>query len=127
MKMFHYSRPACPAAPDNYNRGERVEWRVGYELNGVPAERNTRPAESGGDVNGWQVKSPKATLSEKDNCDGYIFGFADADFYFQMSHKEFEEFITEFGYTDKDSRTGKPKVRIKNDSSKMRAWLLARI
>jgi len=127
MKMNIYSRPACPACPANYNRGEQVEWRVGYEKTGVPGERNNKPASAGGDVLNWQVKSPKASLTGNDNCDGYIFGFADADYYFEMSVEEFEEFIGKFSYIDRDSKTGKSKIRIKNDSSKMRKWLMDRV
>ena len=127
MTIKYYTRPDCPTPPEGYNKGEQVEWRVGYDLTGQPAERNNRPATDGGDVDGWQVKSPKASLAPSDNCEGYIFGFADSDYYFQMSHKEFEDFITEFSYTDRDSKTSKPKVRIKNDSTKMRRWLLDRV
>jgi hypothetical protein len=43
-----------------------------------------------------------------------------------MSKAEFEEFVNQFGYVDRDSRTGKSKIRIKNDSSKMRKWLMDR-
>ena len=43
-----------------------------------------------------------------------------------MSKAEFEEFLTQFSYLDKDNKTGKAKIRIKNDTSKMRKWLLAR-
>ena len=127
MKMKVYARPNCPNCPDNYNRGEQVEWRIGYELTGVPSERNNKPGSAGGDVDGWQVKSPKASMVENDNCDGYIFGFADSDYYFQMSKEEFEEFLNQFSYLDRDSKTGKSKVRIKNDSSKMRKWLMERV
>jgi hypothetical protein len=127
MKKIEYVRPNCPICPDGYNKGEQVEWRVGYELTGEPSERNNKPATAGGDVLDWQVKSPKASLTEQDNCDGYIFGFADADYFFQMTKAEFEEFLTQFSYIDKDSKTGKAKVRIKNDSSKMRKWLLDRV
>jgi hypothetical protein len=126
MKKFFFSRPNCPACPADYNRGEQVEWRVGYELTGEPSERNNRPGAIGGDVLDWQVKSPKASLIEQDNCNGYIFGFADADYYYQMTKAEFEEFLDQFSYIDTDSKTGKAKVRIKNDSSKMRKWLMDR-
>lgn len=127
MKMNFYNRPNCPVCPTDYNRGEQVEWRVGYEKTGVPNERNNKPASAGGDVLSWQVKSPKASLTGKDNCDGYIFGFADADYYFEMSVEEFGEFIENFSYIDRDSKTGKSKIRIKNDSSKMRKWLMDRV
>lgn len=127
MKKIEYSRPNCPTCPDGYNKGEQVEWRVGYELTGEPSERNNKPATAGGDVLDWQVKSPKASLTEQDNCGGYIFGFADADYFFQMDKAEFDEFLTQFSYIDRDSKTGKAKVRIKNDSSKMRKWLMARV
>ena len=126
MKKIEYARPNCPNCPDGYNKGEQVEWKVGFELTGEPSERNNKPATAGGDVLNWQVKSPKASLTEQDNCDGYIFGFADADYFFQMSKAEFEEFLTQFSYLDRDSKTGKAKVRIKNDSSKMRKWLMDR-
>jgi hypothetical protein len=126
MKMHTYTRPACPTCPDNYNNGERVEWKVGYELTGAPSERNNKPGADGGDVLDWQVKSPKASLVENDKCAGYIFGFADADYFFEMSKAEFEEFLAQFSYIDRDSKTGKTKVRIKNDSTKMRKWLMDR-
>lgn len=123
MRKVHYKRENCPICPENYNNGERLEWRVGYELTGKPSERNNRPAESGGDVDGWQVKSPKASLTDRDNCDGYIFGFPNEPYFFEMSIQEFESFINEFSYIDRDSKTKKPKARIKNDSKKMRKWL----
>ena len=126
MTKLVFSRPNCPNCPDGYNRGEQVEWRVGYELTGEPSERNNKPGSAGGDVLGWQVKSPKASLTANDNCDGYIFGFANADYFFQMTCEEFEEFVNKFGYVDRDSKTGKEKIRIKNDSSKMRKWLMDR-
>lgn len=127
MKLNTFARANCPVCPSGYNRGEQVEWRVGYELTGKPSERNNKPGSAGGDVLGWQVKSPKASLTENDNCEGYIFGFADADFFFEMSKAEFEDFVNQFSYVDTDSKTGKQKIRIKNDSTKMRKWLLARI
>ena len=126
MVKKNFERKACPKCPENYNRGERVEWRIGYEKTGEPSHRNNRPAEQGGDVLGWQVKSPKASVAPVDNCDGYIFGFADADFYFEMSRTEFEEFLQEFGYIDRDSKSGKQKIRIKNESSNMHKWLMDR-
>ena len=126
MKIKYYERANCPTCPDGYNKGEQVEWKVGYELTGEPSERNNKPATDGGDVGEWQVKSPKASLANVDNCGGYIFGFADTDYFFQMSRAEFDEFLTEFSYTDRDSKSGKQKIRIKNDSSKMRMWLWAR-
>lgn len=126
MKKQFFTRTNCPVCPDGYNKGEQVEWKVGYELTGTPSKRNNKPGTAGGDVEGWQVKSPKASLTENDNCDGYIFGFAEEEFFFMMSLPEFEEFLTEFSYLDRDSKSGKAKVRIKNDSKKMRRWLEAR-
>lgn len=124
--MKYFNRPNCPTCPTGYNRGERFEWKVGYELTGQPSERNNKPGADGGDVLDWQVKSPKASMVETDNCNGYIFGFADADYYFEMTKADFEEFLTCFSYIDRDSKTGKAKVRIKNDSTKMRKWLMDR-
>ena len=126
MEMKKFERANCPECPEGYNKGEQVEWRVGYELTGEPSERNNKPGTAGGDVGEWQVKSPKASLTENDNCGGYIFGFADADYFFEMSKAEFEDFLAQFSYIDRDSKTGKSKVRIKNDSSKMRKWLMDR-
>lgn len=123
MNKKYFNRANCPTAPDGYNRGEIVEWRIGYELTGTPNARNNKPATNGGDVGEWQVKSPKASLATIDNCGAYIFGFADADFYYTMSREEFENFIQYFGYVDTDSKTHKQKIRIKNDSTKMREWL----
>lgn len=123
MTQKFYSRSNCPSAPDGYNRGEIVEWKIGYELTGAPSPRNNKPATEGGDVGCWQIKSPKASLATIDNCEGYIFGFADSEYYYEMSRAEFEEFLTQFSYVDKDSKTHKTKIRIKNDSAKMRQWL----
>lgn len=123
MKIKNYERANCPEIPEGYNKGEAVEWRVGYEKTGTPSLRNNKPATEGGDVGEWQVKSPKASVASEDNCGGYIFGFADADYYYEMSREEFEEFLQEFSYTDYDSRSKKAKIRIKNDSQKMRKWL----
>lgn len=117
----------CPKCPENYNRGEQVEWRIGYELTGTPSKRNNKPGSEGGDVDGWQVKSPKASMAKKDNCKGYIFGFANEDFYYEMTIEEFENFLENFSYIDRDSKTGKSKIRIKNDSNKMRKWFQEKI
>ena len=121
-----YYTPDTPDAPDNYNGGETVEYKIGYAETGTPSLRNNRPASNGGDVGDIQVKSPKASLTGKDNCNRYAFGFADTDYYYIMSIKEFEEFVNEFSYVDYDSRSKKSKLRIKNDSKKMREWLEAR-
>ena len=126
MKKHFYTRTNCPTCPEGYNKGEQFEWKVGYEITGTPSERNNKPGTAGGDVEGWQVKSPKASLTENDNCDGYIFGFAEENFFYMMSLPEFEEFLTEFSYLDRDGKSGKAKVRIKNDTKKMRRWLEAR-
>ena len=126
MKKNTFIRANCPDCPEGYNKGEQVEWRVGYELEGTPSYRNNKSSEKGGDVGIWQVKSPKASMAKVDNCGGYIFGFADADYYYTMSREEFEEFLNEFSYVDRDSKSGKTKIRIKNDSSKMRNWLMER-
>lgn len=125
MKKIHYASNT-PNAPVGYNKGETVEYKVGFTLTGIASERNNRPASEGGDVGDIQVKSPKASLTGKDNCKGYAFGFADTDFFFLMSIAEFEEFVNEFSYTDYDSHSHKAKLRIKNDSRKMREWLEAR-
>lgn len=127
MKKVFYTRANCPEIPEKYNKGNAVEWKVGYELTGIPSKANNRPAEMGGDVLDWQVKSPKASLTEKDNCNGYIFGFADTDFFYEMSTNEFENFVNNFSYIDRDSRSGKEKIRIKSDSKKMREWLEERV
>ena len=120
MKIQYFTRANCPVCPEGYNKGEQVEWRIGYELTGEPSERNNRPATTGGDVGEWQVKSPKASLASVDNCGGYIFGFADTDFFFRMSRAEFDEFLQEFSYTDRDSKSGKAKIRIKNARVKIK-------
>lgn len=125
MEKITFSRADFPAPPANYNGGQRVEWFAGYVLGHRAGRANNRPAESGGDVGAWQVKSPKASLSDRDNCTGYAFGFADADFLYLMSKSEWEQFTAQFTYLDTDSRKngGKPKRRIRNDSHKMRAYL----
>lgn len=123
MKKHFYTRTNCPNCPDGYNKGEQVEWRVGFELTGTPSPRNNKAGSTGGDVAGWQVKSPKASLNEGDKCDGYIFGFAEAEFYYTMSSDEFSEFLEGFSYLDRDAKSGKAKIRIKNDTKKMRRWL----
>lgn len=127
MTKIYFNLTTCPTCPTGYNKGEQTEWNIGYALTGTPSERNNKPAQNGGDVLDWQVKSPKCTLTGRDNCKGYIFGFADADFFYEMSHEEFAEFIENFGYLDKDSRTKKEKTRIKSDSKKMREWLDERV
>ena len=119
MKRVQYTRVGCPAWPDNYNKGNIVEWRVGYDKTGVPARANNR---CGADVEGWQVKSPKASMGVEEESTGFIFGFADDDCYYEMSKAEFEGFLQQFSYVDHDSKTGKAKIRIKNDTKTMRAW-----
>ena len=126
MLRRYFDLENCPQYPDNYNKGQIVEWRVGYALTGEPSKANNKPAEDGGDVLDWQVKSPKASLTNKDNCNGYIFGFSDTNYFYEMTINEFENFVNEFGYIDRDSKTKKEKIRIKADSKKMREWLAER-
>ena len=123
MKKVFYVRENCPTAPNGYNKGERVEWRIGYELTGTPSERNNKPGTAGGDVGDWQIKSPKASLINNDNCKGYIFGFVDTYYYYEMSIEEFENFINEFSYVDRDTKTKKAKVRFYDKSKRMVEWL----
>lgn len=123
MKKVFYVRDNCPIAPNGYNKGERVEWRIGYELTGTPSERNNKPATAGGDVGEWQVKSPKASLTNNDNCKGYIFGFVDTDYYYEMSLEDFENFVNEFSYVDRDTKTKKEKIRLYGKSKRMVEWL----
>lgn len=123
MKKIEYSRTACPPAPVGYNHGESVEWRISYELTGIPNKRNNRPGYSGGDVGGWQVKSPKASLTDNDNCQGYLFGVDGLPYYYRMSREEFFKFSAVFSFEDKDSKSGQSKRRLKNWSSKMMRWL----
>lgn len=123
MRKVFYVRENCPTAPSGYNKGERVEWRVGYELTGTPSERNNKPATAGGDVGEWQVKSPKASLVNNDNCKGYIFGFVDTDYYYEMSLEDFENFVNEFSYIDRDTKTKKEKIRFYDKSKRMVEWL----
>ena len=123
MKKVFYVRENCPTAPNGYNKGECVEWRIGYELTGTPSERNNRPATAGGDVGEWQVKSPKASLTNNDNCKGYIFGFVDTDYYYEMTLEDFENFVNEFSYVDRDTKTKKEKIRLYDKSKKMVEWL----
>jgi len=125
MKKRFFVRPNCPAVPEGYNRGEAFEWRIAFEINGVPQGRNNIKGETQGDVNGWQVKTPKASLIEKDNCKGYIFGFADSDYYYEMNNAEFAAFRSLFSYLDYDikSKSKAKKWRVKNDTKKMRDYL----
>lgn len=126
MNKHYMTRPNCPAVPNGYNNGEAFEWEVGYELTGEPSKRNNKSAEKGGDVGEWQVKSPKASLTGKDNCTGYIFGVQGTGYFYEMNPQEFESFVNAFSYVDRDSKSGKMKIRIKNDSKKMREWLDSR-
>ena len=42
MKQKFFTKN-CPECPENYNNGEKVEWRIGYELTGTPSKRNNKP------------------------------------------------------------------------------------
>ena len=123
MLKIEYSRANCPSAPANYNRGQRVEWAISYDLTGTPKKADNISGTKSADCMGYQIKSPKASLIEKDNCNGYAFGFDGATFYYLMSPQEFDEFASKFSYLDRDSQSGKAKRRIRNDSHIMRAYL----
>lgn len=121
----HLLKLHCPECPYT-NKGHIVEWKVGYTLTGTPSRPNNRKASDGGDVGVWQVKSPKASVAENDACKGYIFGFADSIFFYTMTRAEFEEFLTHFSYIDtgsKGSNGKKKRVRISDDSKRMRRYL----
>ena len=127
MKKIEYQRANCPSAPSNYNRGQALEWRIRYELTGATARADNRKGCEGADCNGYQIKSPKASLIDNDKCNGYIFALENDNGFYVMSRAEFKQFADLFSYLDHDSRSHKAKRRIKNDSKIMRNYLATRV
>ena len=124
MIKKYFTRKGCPVCPYT-NKGMILEWRIGYELTGTPSKANKRKGTECADVLGYQVKSPKASIIDNDNCDAYIFGFASEDFYYILTKDEMRAFLADNSYMDTGSKAsnGKQrKVRVRDDSAKMRNW-----
>lgn len=110
----------------NYkNKGQAKEQDFRYHMTGQLVKADNIPATQCGDYEDIQIKSAKASVNENDIANSFAYITEDRTVY-MMDRNEFEHFLNEFSYIDKDSRTNKTKIRIKNETKKMLAWLKSR-
>ena len=128
----------------NGNRGERAENSVSLAFTGKEHKKDSVRFDKGSDIEELKmsVKSNHATLVsggilkatekqamineylDRDASDKFAYVCDDGMTYI-MNKDEFEKFINEFVTLDRDSKKngGQIKLRLKAESSKMRAWL----
>lgn len=108
IKRF-LKRSDCPTVPNGYNKGQSVQWRIGYELTGAPMACDNAKGSLQADCDGWQIKSPRCTVNDNDFCKGYLFGFDDENYYYELSKAEMLELEKYFVKVSASSQGSKRK------------------
>ena len=118
------------------NDGQHKEQVARYTLTGEICKADNLPHDCGGDIGKLQVKSSKATICkgtdllsylEQDGATAWGYVNADATEMFVMNKAEWVAFCEAFGYVTYESEKngGGAKMRLKAESKKMMAWLMA--
>ena len=108
VKRF-LKRPSCPTVPQGYNNGQAVQWVLGYELTGKPMACDNVKGSLQADCDGWQIKSPRCTVNDDDFCKGYLFGFHDESYYYELTKAEMLELEKFFVKVSASSQGSKRK------------------
>lgn len=122
---------------DNYaNHGQNAEQSVRFELTGEIAKADNLAHHLGGDCLNFQIKSARATVCKGLDLNAYLdldaattYIYADKNgTAWVMDRAEYTEFCNEFATvtTESSKNGGGVKLRLKSESSKMMAWLMAR-
>ena len=118
------------------NDGQHKEQVARFTLTGEICKADNLPHDCGGDIGNLQVKSSKATICkgtdllsylEQDGATAWGYVNADASEMFVMDKAEWMAFCEAFGYVTYESEKngGGAKMRLKAESKKMMAWLMA--
>ena len=118
------------------NSGQHAEQVARFTLTGEICKADNLPHDCGGDIGNLQVKSSKATVCKGTDLQAYLnkdgatsWGYVTADFatMFVMDRAEWVAFVEEFGYVTYESKKngGAAKIRLREESRKMREWLMA--
>lgn len=118
------------------NDGQHKEQVARFTLTGEICKADNLPHDCGGDIGNLQVKSSKATICkgtdlvsylEHDGATAWGYVNADATEMFIMNKSEWVAFCETFGYVTYESEKngGGAKMRLKAESKKMTAWLMA--
>lgn len=118
------------------NDGQHKQQAACFTLTGEICKADNLPHNCGGDIGNLQVKSSKATICkgtdllsylDEDGATAWGYVNADASEMFVMDKAEWIAFCETFGYVTYESKKngGGAKMRLKAESKKMIAWLMA--
>ena len=121
----------------NYaNHGQDAEQSVRFTLTGELAKADNVRHDLGADCLNFQIKSARATVCKGTDLKAYLDLDASSAYIYAdnegtawvMDRAEYTEFCTEFATETRESSKngGAVKLRLKSESSKMMAWLMAR-
>ena len=113
------------------NNGQHAEQVLRYTLTGELVKADNR---EGADLWDIQIKSSRATVCKGTDTDNYIdndtanrYAYVTADFTtaYIMNKNEYKNFVKLFGTVTTESKKngGATKTRLKEENSKMVAWL----
>lgn len=116
------------------NNGQHAEQIVRFTLTGEICKADNLRHDLGADVLDIQVKSAKATVCKGRDLDAYLaidgsarYAYVVKDFSvaYIMTRSEYKEFVAEFGTLTRESAKngGAEKIRLLDESKRMRAWL----
>lgn len=118
------------------NNGQHAEQVVRYTLTGETGRADNKPYTECGDVLDIQVKSARATVCygtdiqahiELDAATSYAYVTKDFHTMYIMTPSEWKTFVDTFSTVTRDSkkRGGRIKLRLRDETSKMLAYLKA--
>lgn len=117
------------------NNGQHLEQLARFNLTGEIVKADNLPFWLDADCLNIQIKSARATVCNGtdidyhlriDKAEEYAFILKNEKIMYIMSKTEYKAFITEFQTLDRDSRTGKSKIRLKDESKAMLHYLQER-
>lgn len=123
---------------NNYkNLGQNAEQSVRFHFTGEILKADNIRFDKGTDVLNFQIKSAKATICkgtdlekylDLDASTAYIYATKNGTAYI-MSRTEYTAFVKAFSYVTRESEKngGAEKIRLRDESKKMLAWLQSKI
>ena len=119
---------------NNYkNLGQNAEQSIRFHFTGKVLKADNIRFDKGTDVLNFQIKSAKATICkgtdlekylDLDASTAYIYA-SKGGFGYIMDRAEYIAFVKAFGYVTRESEKngGAEKIRLRDESKKMLAWL----
>lgn len=122
---------------NNYkNNGQNAEQSIRFALTGEIKKADNVRFDLDSDCLNYQIKSARATVCKGTDLKAYLDLDASSEYIYGdkegtawvMTREEYEEFCTEFGSVQADSKKngGELKIRLKSESKAMKEWLKAR-